>query len=163
MGKISIQSQPAGASIVLDGKDTGKKTPAQIEAAHGTHSILLKQAGYMDSTTTATLNANGDPVTISQTLAKLGETKEIKTIGGLKKIFGSQEENMGRVRIETNPKGAKITVGTQPVAKVTPVEFALNPGTYQIKLELDGYQAVEKTIEVSAGKKVQLKETLTKK
>ena len=163
MGKISIQSQPAGASIILDGKDTGKKTPAQIEATHGAHSILLKQAGYMDSTTTATLNANGDPVTISQTLAKLGETKEIKTIGGLKKIFGSQEENMGRVRIETNPKGAKITVGTQLVAKVTPVEFALNPGTYQIKLELDGYQAVEKTIEVSAGKKVQLKETLTRK
>ena len=163
MGKLSIQSQPPGASIILDGKDTGKKTPAVIEATRGAHSISLKQAGYLDATTSATLNVNGDTVTISQTLAKLGETKEIKTVGGFKKIFGSQEENMGRVRIETNPKGAKITVGTQAVAKPTPVEFTLNPGTYQIKLELDGYQAVEKTIEVSAGKKVQLKETLTKK
>ncbi len=162
-GKISVQSEPSGASIALDGKDTGKKTPTQIEATRGPHTIVLRQAGYADSTTTANLTASGETVTITQTLAKLGETKEIKTIGGLKKIFGSTAENMGRIHIETNPKGAKVSVGTQLVSKPTPVEFALNPGTYQIKLELEGYESLEKMVDVTAGKRIELKEILTKK
>jgi TolB-like protein len=163
MGKIAVQSQPAGASIFLDGKDTGKKTPAQIEAARGMHTVVVRQEGYLEASDSANVTSSASPVTISQTLTKLGETKDIKTIGGFKKIFGTAEESMGRIRIETTPKGAKVTVGSQVISKPTPVEFALNPGNYQIKLELDGYETVEKVVEVSAGKKVQLKESLAKK
>jgi eukaryotic-like serine/threonine-protein kinase len=162
-GTISVQSQPTGASIILDGKDTGKKTPAHVAAARGAHSIVLKQPGYVDATASANLKADGETVTVSETLAKVGETKEIKPIGGFKKIFGGASENMGRVRIETKPKGAKVTVGTQVVSKTTPVEFALNPGSYQVKLELEGYATLQKTVEINAGKRIQLEETLTKK
>ena len=162
-GTISVQSQPAGASIILDGKDTGKKTPAQVAAAQGAHSIVLKQPGYVDATASPNLKTDGETVTVFATLAKVGETKEIKPIGGFKKIFGGASENMGRIHIETKPKGAKVTVGTQVVAKPTPVEFALNPGSYQIKLELEGYATLQKTIEINAGKRIQLEETLTKK
>jgi TolB-like protein len=163
LGTISVQSQPAGASIILDGKDTGQKTPAQVAAARGAHSIVLKQPGYADSTTSANLTAGGQTVTVSQTLAKLGETKAIKPIGGFKKIFGSESENMGRIHIDTKPRGAKVTVGTQVVSKPTPVEFALNPGSYEIKLELEGYATLQKMVEINAGKRIQVEETLTKK
>ena len=161
-GTLSVQSQPAGASIILDGKDTGQKTPAQVTAARGAHSLVLKQPGYVDSIGSANVNAGGETVTVSLTMAKLGETKEIKPIGGFKKIFGGPAENMGRIRIETNPRGAKVTVGTQVVSKPTPVEFALNPGIYEIKVELEGYATLQKTVEVTAGKKVQVEENLTK-
>ena len=162
-GIISIQSQPAGASIILDGKDTGKTTPAQITTAPGVHNIVLKQSGYIDATTSATLAATGGTVTVSQTLEKLGQAKEIKAIGGFKKILGGQSESVGRVRIETKPKGAKVTVGTQAVSKPTPVEFDLKPGTYEVRLELDGYETVQKTIEIEAGKRIQVTETLSTK
>jgi len=163
MGTISVQSQPAGASILLDGKDTGKKTPAQIQAMRGAHSILLRQEGYIDSTTSANVKAAAETVSVSETLVKLGQTKDIKAIGGFKKIFGGEAENMGRVRIETTPRGAKVTVGTQVLSKPTPVEFDLNPGNYQITLEFDGYETLEKMVNITAGKKIQLKEILTKK
>src|ERR1039458_3592688 len=163
LGTISVQSQPAGASIILDGKDTGQKTPAQVAAARGAHSIVLKQPGYADSTASANLKASGETVTVSETLAKLGETKAIKPIGGFKKIFGSESENMGPIHIDTKPRGAKVTVGTQIVSKPTPVEFALNPGSYQITLELEGYATLQKTVEITAGKRIQVEETLTKK
>ncbi len=163
LGTISVQSQPAGASIILDGKDTGQKTPAQVAAARGAHSIVLKQPGYVDSTASANLTAGGATVTVSETLAKLGETKAIKPIGGFKKIFGSESENMGRIRIDTKPRGAKVMVGTQVVSKPTPVEFALNPGSYEITLELAGYATLQKTVEINAGKRIQVEETLPKK
>ena len=163
LGTFSVQSQPAGASIILDGKDTGQKTPARVAAARGAHSIVLKQPGYVDSIVSANLNAGGETVTVSETLAKLGETKAIKPIGGFKKIFGSESESMGRIRIDSKPRGAKVTVGTQVVSKPTPVEFALNPGIYEIKLELEGYATQQKTVEVNAGKRIQVEETLTRK
>ena len=53
--------------------------------------------------------------------------------------------------------------GTQVVSKPTPVEFALNPGRYEIKLELEGYATLQKMVEVNAGKRIQVEETLTKK
>ena len=162
-GIISIQSLPAGASIILDGKETGKTTPAQITTTPGVHSIILKQSGYADATTSATLAPNGGTVSVSQTLEKTGEAKEIKAIGGFKKILGGQSESVGRVRVETKPKGAKVTVGTQAVSKPTPVEFDLKPGTYQVTLEMEGYEPLQKTIEIEAGKRIQLVETLTKK
>jgi uncharacterized membrane protein len=43
------------------------------------------------------------------------------------------------------------------------VEFALNPGSYEIKLELEGYATLQKMVEVNAGKRIQVEETLTKK
>jgi len=162
-GIISIQSQPPGANIILDGKDTGKTTPAQITTAPGVHSIVLRQSGYADATTSATLAATGGTVTVSQNLEKLGEAKQIKAIGGFKKILGGQSETVGRVRVETKPKGAKVTVGTQLVSKPTPVEFDLKPGSYQVTLEMDGYEPIQKTIEIEAGKRIQLVETLNKK
>ncbi len=161
-GTLSVQSQPAGASIILDGKDTGQKTPAQVTAARGAHSLVLKQPGYVDSIGSANVNTGGETVTVSLTMAKLGETKEIKPIGGFKKIFGGPAENMGRIRVETNPRGAKVTVGTQVISKPTPVEFALNPGIYEITVELEGYATLQKTVEVTAGKKIQVEENLTK-
>ena len=161
-GTFSIDSKPDGASIFLDGKDTGRKTPAQIMASAGAHSIVLKQAGYADGSANANLDG-GATVTVSETLNKLAEPKEIKAIGGFKKIFGGASESTGRVRIETKPKGAKVTVGGQSVSKPTPVEFDLSPGSYQITLEADGYEALQRNVEVQAGKRVQLSETLTKK
>lgn len=161
-GTISIQSQPAGASIFLDGRDTGKKTPAQLAAAAGAHSIVLKQDGYADATANTNVQA-GVMVPLSATLTKLAAPKEIKAIGGFKKLFGGASEKVGRVHIETKPKGAKVMVGEQPVSKPTPVEFDLAPGTYQVTIEADGYQPVQKTIEVEAGKRVQVSETLSKK
>ena len=45
--KIKVSSDPAGAVIMLDGKDTGQKTPTEIDATPGAHKLTLKAAGKM--------------------------------------------------------------------------------------------------------------------
>ena len=43
----AITSQPAGAQIFLDGKDTGNVTPAQISVDKpGSHTFLVRKQGY---------------------------------------------------------------------------------------------------------------------
>ncbi len=51
---LVLTSEPAGAVIVLDGRNTGKVTPAEIEAPRGDHSIELSTAGYQKAMTAVT-------------------------------------------------------------------------------------------------------------
>jgi len=160
---VTVKSEPAGADILLDGKETGKKTPAAVPTPAGSHVFTLRNAGYLDSTVPVTLKSSGDAATIAEKLKVAGETKDIKAVGGFRKVFGSTSEKMGRVSVKSQPKGATVFVGTQLISKPAPVEFDLNPGNYEIRFELSGYEPARKVIEVEAGKKVQVEEELKKK
>jgi tetratricopeptide (TPR) repeat protein len=43
---LVLSSEPLGASIEIDGQDTGKITPAEIQVARGDHVVELSIAGY---------------------------------------------------------------------------------------------------------------------
>jgi serine/threonine protein kinase len=159
---LFIKSDPPGASIALDGRETGKITPAQIATSAGKHSITLHQSGYLPATIPATVSAAASPVSVMQTLKVEGVTKDIKPVGGFRKIFGGGSEKMGRVSLHSSPKGAKVFVGAQLVSKPTPVEFNLNPGSYELTFQLDGYKTLHAEVDVVAGKKVELTEELKK-
>jgi PEGA domain-containing protein len=157
---LSVNSDPAGATITLDGKNTGKVTPAQLIVAKGSHSVALHKAGYLDASG-AVETAPGQTAQFSPTLKLTGSTENIKTVGKFGGLFGGAQENSGRVSVRTTPKGAQVTVNGQPVKKTTPVDFFLNPGSYEISLTLDGYKPVKKIVDVEKGGKLTLNETLT--
>jgi hypothetical protein len=156
-----IASDPPGASIILDGKDTGRVTPTQLAVDKpGTHTVLVRKAGYLDETTTANLQS-GQTFHYSPTLHVLGQTDDIKTVGRFKKMFGGGETaGMGTVSIKTSPKGAQIAVNRRIVDKSSPVEFYLNPGTYMVDISLSGYKDLHRVVTVDKGGKVVIDETL---
>jgi len=49
MGKINVVSIPEGATIWVDGKNTGKKTDDLVEVVAGDHEVSLKLEGYRDA------------------------------------------------------------------------------------------------------------------
>lgn len=156
---ISVNSEPAGAAVLLDGKNTGRVTPAQLVVAKGSHTVALRKQGYLDATQTLE-TAPGQTAQFSPTLKLTGSTENIKTVGKFGGIFGGAQENSGRVSVRSNPKGAQVLVNGQPVKKTTPVEFFLNPGSYEITLTLPGYKPVKKIVDVEKGGKLTLDETL---
>lgn len=157
---LSVNSEPAGAAITLDGKETGKVTPAQIVVAKGSHTVLVRKPGYLDASGTLE-TAPGQTAQFNQTLRLTGNTQNIKTVGKFGSIFGGAQENSGRVSVRTNPKGAQVSVNGQPLKKATPVDFFLNPGSYEISITLEGYKPVKKIVDVEKGGKLTLDETLT--
>jgi hypothetical protein len=58
-GKVSATSVPEGASLVLDGEDTGKTTPAELEVAPGEHTLGFKLEGYAEDTKTFEMTTAG--------------------------------------------------------------------------------------------------------
>lgn len=158
---VSVASEPAGAAIFLDGKDTGHLTPAQISVSKpGEHTVLLKKTGYLEETATANLQA-GQVFHFAPALRVLGSTDDIKTVSKFKKVFGGGDPaGMGTVSIKTQPKGAQIAVNQRIIDKVSPVQFYLNPGTYVIDITMSEFKPVHRVINVDKGGKVALDETL---
>jgi eukaryotic-like serine/threonine-protein kinase len=158
---VSVASEPAGAAVFIDGKDTGRLTPAQISVDKpGSHTLLVRKQGYLEETTTVNLQA-GQAFRLAPTLRALGTTDDIKMGGKFKKMFGGRETAaMGTVSIKTQPKGAQIAVNRRVLDKVSPVEFYLNPGTYVIDVTISGYKILHRVINVEKGGKVAIDESL---
>ena len=158
---VSAHSDPAGAAVWMDGKDTGKVTPAQIAVEKpGQHTFVFKKQGYLDETTTANLQL-GQTFQLAPNLRALGNTDEIKFGGKFKKVFGgSDTAGMGAVSIKTQPKGAQIAVNNRILDRMSPTEFYLNPGNYEVDITLTGFKSVHKVIAVEKSGKVVIEESL---
>jgi eukaryotic-like serine/threonine-protein kinase len=160
MATLAVSSSPAGANVYIDGKDTGKLTPAQVSVDKGQHVILVRKSGYIDETTNAPFNL-GQTVNFSPTLRSLGNVDDIKTVGKMGKLFGGKDaQGMGTVSIKTQPKGAQVAVNQHMLDKDTPVNFILDPGNYVVDITMSGYVSIHRVITVDKGGKAVIDEVL---
>jgi serine/threonine-protein kinase len=160
MATLAVSSTPPGANVYVDGKDTGKLTPAQVSLEKGQHVVLVRKSGYLDETTNAQFTV-GQTMSFSPTLRLLGNVDDIKTVGKMKKLFGGKEaQAMGTVSIKTQPKGAQVAVNQHMLDKGSPVDFTLDPGNYVVDITMSGYVSIHKVITVDKGGKAVIDEVL---
>ncbi|HYA25809.1 MAG TPA: serine/threonine-protein kinase [Terriglobales bacterium] len=158
---VAANSDPTGATVWIDGRDTGRTTPVQISVDKpGNHTVVFKKQGYLDETATANVQI-GQTLQLAPTLRPLGVTDEIKVGGKFKKVFGGSETaGMGTVSVKTQPKGAQVAVNSRIVDKPSPVEFYLNPGNYIIDITMSGFKTVEKVVTVEKNGKVVIDQSM---
>jgi len=158
---VSVTSDPIGAAIWMDGRDTGRVTPAQISVDKpGNHSFVFKKQGYLDESATTNLQV-GQTFRLSPTLRVLGNTDDIKIGGKFKKMFGgSNTAGMGTVSVKTQPKGAQVAINNRILDKFSPVELYLDPGTYVVDITLSGFKSIHRVVNVEKNGKVSIEESL---
>jgi hypothetical protein len=157
---LSVVSTPAGASVYIDGKDTGKLTPAQVPVDKGQHVVLVRKSGFIDESIESQF-VLGQTVSFSPTLRALGNVDDIRTVGKIKKLFGGgAAPGMATVTIKTQPKGAQVTVNQHMLEKSSPVEVMLDPGNYIVDITLIGYAPIHKVITVDKGAKAVIDEVM---
>lgn len=157
---LAVTSTPAGANVYIDGKDSGKLTPAQVSVEKGQHVVLVRKSGYIDETTNAQF-VLGQSVSFSPSLRALGNVDDIRTVGKMKKLFGNKEaQGMGVVSIKTQPKGAQVAVNQHMLDKDSPVDFMLDPGNYVIDITLTGFAPIHKVVTVDKGGKAVIDEVM---
>ena len=160
MATLSVSSTPAGANVYIDGRDTGKVTPAQVSVDKGQHVVLVRKSGYIDETTNAQF-VLAQTVSFSPTLRSLGNVDDIKTVGKMKKLFGGKEaQGMATVSIKTQPKGAQVAVNQHMLEKSSPVDVMLDPGNYIVDITLSGYAPIHKVVTVDKGGKAVIDEVM---
>ncbi len=158
---VSMTSDPAGAEVWMDGKDTGKTTPVQVSVDKaGNHSFSFKKQGYLDESAQANLQI-GQASHLTATLKVLGSADDVRIGGKFKKMFGgSDTTGMGSVAVKTQPKGAQIAINNRVLDKLSPVEFYLDPGNYVVDITLSGFKSVRRVIAVDKSGKVVISESL---
>jgi serine/threonine protein kinase len=157
---LIVNSAPPGAEIMLDGRLTGKLTPAQFSVEKGAHTLLLKKTGFLEETTSADL-VPGQNFQYSAALRPLGNADELRTVNKLKKIFGGESTTgMGTVNVHTQPKGAQVAINQRVLDRLSPVEVAVGPGNYVVDITLTGFKPVHKIVTVEKGGKIAIDETL---
>ena len=163
MATLVVRSDPAGASVYVDGKDVGVKTPAQVSLDKGQHVVLVRMSGYLDETMNGQFTL-GQTSNFSPTLRALGNTDSIHTVGKMSKLFGHKGDNPGQgtVSIHTQPKGAQIAINQHMLDKNSPVDVMLDPGNYEVDITMSGYAPLHKVINVDKGGKAVVDEVLQK-
>ncbi len=161
MATLAVNSDPAAASIFVDGKDVGKVTPAQLSVDKGQHVVLVRKLGYIDETSNAQF-VPGQTVNISLTLRPLGNADNMKSVGKMKKLFGGKGGQPGQatLSIRTQPKGAQIAINQHIMDKGSPIDVMLDPGNYVVDITLSGYAPIHKIISADKSGKVVVDEVL---
>jgi serine/threonine protein kinase len=162
-GFLTVTSTPQGANILINGKDTGKVSPAEFVLDPVAQSVVVHKEGYLDAQTEIKLTA-GQTVSYAPVLREAGRTDNIKAVGGgFSKIFGGgAAHGMARVELKTKPEGAQIFINGTLNVKTTPVTLQFGPGNYDIRFQKEGYQPVLKSVTVNGEEKLKIEEALPK-
>lgn len=166
VARLVVNSTPQGASVEVDGQETGMITPAEIVLEKGDHTVLLRRAGFKDISATHLLT-EGETWNFSPVL--LQPTTEMKSSNRpfwkkmLPNPFETIPDGKGMVHIHSEPEGATILVGDQIAPRKTNVMWPVDPGTYEIVLRMDGYKPVHRTVRVVKGRDVYVDERLEKR
>ena len=128
IGAISINSTPEGASVYLNGVETGKKTPCVLEnVVSGKHDIRLRLTNYAPANKVVT-------VTTGQTV----------------NVDAALEARFAPITINTLPKATikanGVVLGTGSLTE------NLQEGVYDLEASLAGHETVTKQIEVQVNK-----------
>jgi predicted Ser/Thr protein kinase len=122
--RIPVRSQPLGARVLVDGRDSGTVTNGELvlpSPAPKEIVLTFRKDGHRDESRTVRL-----PLPPGQAVSVTLQT------------------DRAPVTVRTTPSGAAVTLDGQRVAGLTPLELALEPGAeHVIGLSLEGYRPRE--------------------
>lgn len=125
---VRIESNPAGARVVVDGSELGL-TPYEAALDAGRHDLRLSYTGYRDFVSPFTVRG-GEPLTVGP--IELGRPDAV-------------------LRIVSEPAGADVSVAGRYRGK-SPLTLTLPPGIAQeISLSRPGYVSAERSARLESG------------
>lgn len=131
---LEVKSDPSGAKVYLDGKESGDTPMTLSDIKIGRHQIRVAKEGY--------------------------EAYEVSVETGLgrKEVFANLKKKVkdGELMVRTEPSGASVYVNERPVGTSPYDTKNLPPGKYGIRVTKEGYEAWEKVETIEAGKKVEV-------
>ena len=143
---VPVRSQPLGAAVLVDGRDSGIVTNGVVVLVDGSDSGAAKEG--------VVVLPSPFPEQVELTFRKPGHRDESRTIRlsppPLEAVSVTLQSDVPVAPVRTSPAGATVTLDGERVAGVTPLEIAIDPGSeHVLGLALDGY--VSREVRVAAG------------
>lgn len=137
--QVVVRSDPGEALLRVDGKDVGK-TPWIGMLPPGTHELVLKKDGFLETVTTL----------------EVPEGRDLDTLRAL-----SPAAEQATFAVTSEPTGATVTIDGQ-VLGTTPLIAPSPDGQHKLTLEKQGFARGERTMLFSKERSMETSFTLTK-
>ena len=161
-----LNSVPSGATVLINGVKRGQ-TPFRSEVTSGQYHVELRYGGYLTWTSYVTMPSKADMTLrirmqrqgtgggTSVAYRNLGNNQYTNNPGNLPRGF-KQPQKKGLLVIRTNPTGISVYIdgrmlGTTPLLSYLPV------GQHTVVLQQQGYQTVQRTIQIKEAKSTRMK------
>lgn len=145
-GTLSVSSNPAGAGLYIDGIYEGETNQVVGNLRAGSHTIVLKMAGYQIWSNTYQVNS--------------GQTTFVNAA-----LVPIQSPQTGDLQVSSTPSGASVYLNGNYQGITSQNEgpldvIGLSPGTYNVVLKKTGYQDYTTSVKIVVGQTSQVLATL---
>jgi len=131
---MRVESQPAGATVTLDGSTLGV-TPLDVaDLPLGSHELKLQFKGYAPSDQNVVLSSEAPHADINLTLSRTAPP-------------------VGTADVLSNPSGAFVSIDGIGIGKTPLREYRLKVGDHRVEVLADGYEPWRGSLSVREGKR----------
>jgi hypothetical protein len=132
-GSLHVETQPAGATVTVDGVVRGV-TPVDVAGLSiGTHQVKIEQKGFAVEEQSVEVTADAPAATINLALSKSGPAA-------------------GAADFTTNPPGAAVKLDGNPIGKTPLRNYKVRLGSHRVEYSADGYEPWSGNITVREGR-----------
>jgi hypothetical protein len=130
-GRVSINTRPEGAEILIDGRREGT-TPLAVSVAPGSHSL--------------TVRINGAERAVPLTVAPGSESTQYLEVG----TAGVAPRTVGRIAVSSDPPGARVTIDGRSYGNAPVTASDLSPAEHKVSVT-SGAGSADRVVTVEPG------------
>ena len=146
-GRLLIRSTPAGARVVLDGRDVGETPVTVRDVARGAHTVRVVRDGYVADQRRVIVTAASPAQSLTIALAR------DRPAAAAPSTPSGPGQLVAALSVESRPAGASVFLDGKLIG-TTPLQVGeVAAGDHAVWLELDGYRRWSSSVHVVAGER----------
>jgi serine/threonine protein kinase len=151
-GRITVRTTPAGARVLIDGKDVGK-TPLTIpNLTNGAHTVRVIRDGFTTIDRRVSLTTSQPTSTLTLTMARSTAVPPARGARAATPPSTSGNPPTSLV-VESRPTGATVFIDGKRVG-LTPLAIpGVAAGSHAVRLEMAGYKPWTSSVQVVTGER----------
>jgi hypothetical protein len=146
-GRLLVRSTPAGARVLLDGRDVGETPLTLGTVAFGTHVVRIAHQGYVAAERRVRIRSAQPAQSIE---VELVATRPAR---GTTPSPAAPERTSGSLMVDSRPAGARVFVDGRLVGTTPLLLDTVSAGEHAVRLEMDGFSTWSTTTRVMGGER----------
>ena len=151
-GRITVRTAPAGARVLIDGKDVGKTPLTVPNLARGTHTVRVMRDGYTSLDRRVSITTGEPTATLTLNLTRT-PPPAARGASPAPAAQASAAREQTSLLVESRPTGATVILDGKRVG-TTPMSLpSVTIGNHAVRLELAGFRPWTASVRVVSGER----------
>jgi serine/threonine protein kinase len=153
-GRLLVRTTPAGARVLVDGKDSGASPATVHDLARGSHRVRVIREGFEPEERRIFITSSQPAQSLTIALSPLGSADSTPQ--------ATSGQFQGQLSVDSRPIGAKVFLDGKLVGTTPMMLPQIAAGEHVVRLDNDGYRRWSSLVRVVAGERNRVTASLEK-